>query len=156
MDNKFILLDLDGVLITAKSWETMEFGDDGLYDFKYEARKNLEWLLKESHAKIILITNHAKKYDHETWEFVFWSRCGYEGEIILFDDFEYPNESKDLKIERWSVGYGYGVNYVILDDDNFLNNLPNHIKERWIQPFSMIGLTDENVKKALENIKLIK
>ena len=41
-------------------------------------------------------------------------------------------------------------NYVILDDDKSLNDLPESIKQKLVLTSSLIGLTQENIERAIE------
>ncbi len=42
------------------------------------------------------------------------------------------------------------MDFIIIDDDKSLNNLPPTIKDKWIQTDFMLGFTDELKKKALQ------
>ncbi|MBS1660757.1 MAG: hypothetical protein JST68_06870 [Bacteroidetes bacterium] len=42
MYEKYILLDIDGVMVPATSWKPLEFDMDGFYKFNYKAQKELD------------------------------------------------------------------------------------------------------------------
>ena len=55
---KYILLDFDGVMIPSKPWKPVTLMNDGFYEFSSSAILNLNRIVKETGAEIILITSH--------------------------------------------------------------------------------------------------
>jgi recombinational DNA repair ATPase RecF len=66
-----ILLDLDGVMIKNKSWEPVKLLDDGFCAFDETATRNLNRLISETNARIVLTTTHKVKYNVSEWNDIF-------------------------------------------------------------------------------------
>ena len=71
---KYILLDFDGVMIPSKPWKPVPLMGDGFYEFNTSAIYNLNQIVKETGAEIILITSHKTSYPNSEWIKMFESR----------------------------------------------------------------------------------
>jgi len=143
-----ILLDLDGVMVTAKSWSSPMILEDGFSVFKPKAIKALNMIISKTDAQIILTTSHKHKYSLSQWVEIFKFRC------INIDKIDrLPENTENLnrleEITKWFSTIETD-RFVIIDDDKILNNLPFHLKSRLIQTKPMIGLTAERVPDVLE------
>ncbi|MGM5631491.1 HAD domain-containing protein [Apibacter raozihei] len=69
-----ILLDIDGVMVSAASWKKPEVSNDGFYIFKDIAVESLNKIIKATNASIILTTSHRFRFTLEQWNKVFASR----------------------------------------------------------------------------------
>jgi hypothetical protein len=144
-----ILLDLDGVMIKNKSWEPVELLEDGFCAFDETATKNLNRLISETGACIILTTSHKVKYSVSEWTDIFKNR----GIVTDVDKL-------NTDVDRFSEVLGWFENkstnnFIILDDDKSLNNLPSAIKCRLVLTSPMIGLTEELVKKSIKLLRWV-
>ena len=63
-----ILLDIDGVMVPAKSWDSLQLLDDGFYGFDSKAVNALNSVLLQTKADILLTTSHKSKYSIEILE----------------------------------------------------------------------------------------
>jgi len=153
MHEKFILLDIDGVMVPANSWKRVEIDVDGFYKFNPNSQLELNRLLMQSGAIIILTTTHRSKYNKYKWNEILRSRLKYTFDVRIIDDylaFKSENNNRFNEIMQWGVGPGQNNQYVILDDDKSLYNLPYHIKEHWVPIQPMIGLNKETATQALK------
>lgn len=147
-----ILLDMDGVLVTVPSWRKVEIGPDGFMLFNEKAAKNLADILSKTNASIVLTTTHRINYNIEKWLEILAVRglklesitkVNSVGSISLMG-------SRASEIEEW-VNNNALENYVIIDDDLSIENLPESIKSRWVKTNPMIGI-DEQAKQAVLQI----
>jgi hypothetical protein len=137
MDN-IILLDLDGVMITTKSWESDFILSDNFAEFNPKAVIKLNQLLKETGYNIILTS--ARRYVHDIDQMnSFFKTRGIEGKIIEY----LPLYDLNLRYSRFDEVMRFiqkyrPENYLVIDDDKSLWQLGN---DKWIKTDSMIGLT---------------
>lgn len=137
-----ILLDLDGVLIPAKSWLKPDILNDGFPSFSVSAITTLNKIIN-THTRIILTTSHRNNYSISEWIDIFGSRG-----IIINDLSILPyTESRIEGIKDWCSKNT--EDFIIIDDDKSLNDLPNKLKENLIQPSSFIGLVEEDIKQLI-------
>jgi hypothetical protein len=149
--DSYILLDLDGVMITTPPWEVYEPLHDGFLDFNTSASQELNYILKNSKANILLISSHRVNFTHAEWFFIF-KRRGIDGfkklEIL-------PSEPSDKikAVEEW-IYNNSNTNYVIIDDDKRFFNLPKEIRERVVSTSFSMGLTKKDSLQALDVLGL--
>lgn len=146
-----ILLDIDGVLETTPTWRQVEIHSDGFMKLNAKALENLSILYKKTNASIVLTTTHRINYDVTRWKEIFRIR-GLNFEIIskLNNKTEISQLlDRGTEIKEWVEKYGQQQNYVIIDDDQSINALPESIKERWVVTRPSIGFDKEALQKAL-------
>ena len=146
----YILLDIDGVLLKLSPWKSLIPLEDNFYAFESIPVQNLNKILNLN-CQIILISSHRKRFSNIEWKSIFEKR-GIISEIQILE----TNETlKFNQILDW-VGSNSDKNYVIIDDDKRLSDLPKEIKERFVLVDSYLGLTSDNVEKAINilNIKI--
>ena len=137
-------LDIDGVMVPAKSWKTPEFLNDGFPAFSSSATRVLQSLLSEGDI-VMLTTSHKSKYSIEEWKSIFKNR-GINIEKIKSLPQNLNNISRKEEIVNWFNFNNVDDNFVIIDDDKSLNELPNYLKDNFILTSSYIGLTEEHVE----------
>jgi hypothetical protein len=147
-----VLLDIDGVMIPAKSWERPEILNDDFMRFSTQATLALQKIINHTSANILLTTSHKDKFSVKEWKDIFKRR-----NIILNKIEKLPKNSNHLnrmdEIINWFSSGNIKENFVIIDDDKILNNLPEYLKQRLILTSSTIGLTDYLADEAIENLK---
>ena len=140
-----ILLDLDGVLIPAKSWIKPDILNDGFPSFSVGAITTLNKIIN-NHTKIILTTSHRNNYSISEWIDIFSNRG-----IIISDLSILPyTDSRIDGIKDWCSKNT--EDFIIIDDDKSLNDLPFNIKKNLIQTISFIGLREEDINLYQNNI----
>lgn len=146
-----ILLDIDGVLVTNPPWKKPDFAADGFMLFNTNATKNLAALIAETNAAVILTSTHRVNYSPVQWLEIFESRG-----IILKNIFKlnevtkmHQMSTRAEEIQEWADRKTGNENYVIIDDDKSINNLPVHIKNKCVLTDSLIGFDDAAKNKAL-------
>ena len=141
-----IFLDIDGVMVPAKGWKKVELLNDGFPAFSNRATRALQSLISEGVA-VILTTSHKSNYDIDKWKQIFRNRG-----INIENLFSLPNNLNNLnrkdEIVNWLSANNVGEDFLIIDDDKSLNELPFNLKEKLIQPSPTIGLTGDLLQSA--------
>ena len=146
----FIFLDIDGVMVPAKGWQSPELLNDGFPAFSNKATRVLQSLISED-ATIMLTTSHKSNQTLDEWKAIFNKR-GINVEIIESLGNNVDNLSRKDEIIKW-FNINNNINeFVIIDDDKSLNSLPDNLKKNLVLTNPMVGLSDEH----LENIKAIR
>lgn len=147
-----ILLDIDGVMLSASSWKPVERLDDGFSNFSPRAVSSLQRIISETGASIVLTTSHKSTYSLPQWHKIFKNR-GIDVSIVGKLDDNTTFLSRKEEILNWQLK-NKGINdYVIIDDDKSLNGLPINIKEKVVLTSPMVGLTNDDALSAIETLK---
>lgn len=134
--DKFIFLDIDGVLNTANYQSWRQFWGKGIWDcdghlFAPSAVRNLERLIRYTGAKIVL--SSSWRLDGLDVMRRMWKERKMPGEIYDITPYvnarDYPKYTRGIEINTWLEKNGYlGCSYVILDDiDDFLPEQYNNV-----------------------------
>lgn len=137
-----IFLDIDGVMVPAKGWKSPEFLSDGFPAFSNRATLVLQQLISEE-VTVMLTTSHKSKFTIEEWKSIFRSR-GINIEKIKTLPENCNSLSRKDEIVNWFNVNNIEEDFVIIDDDKSLNELPDFLKQNLIQTIAHIGLTDEH------------
>lgn len=142
-------LDIDGVMVPAKGWKSPELMNNGFPAFSTKATIALQNLLSDD-VTIMLTTSHKAKFSIEEWKSIFKNR-GINIEKLKSLPENVKHMSRKDEIVNWFNVNCIDENFVIIDDDKSLNELPGFLKEHLVQTSPYIGLTEEH----LEAIKFI-
>lgn len=147
-----ILLDIDGVMVSGASWRPVELLEDGFAKFLPKAVEGLNALLSNGDCTVVLSTSHKHRFSKEAWLKAFEIR-GIKLKTLETLDRNDDYLSRKDEILRWVESNPF-TDFIILDDDKGLNDLPNHIKERFVLTNSTVGLNREKTEEALELMEL--
>lgn len=142
-------LDIDGVMVPAKGWKSPEFLMDGFPAFSTKATRTLQNLISDLDT-VVLTTSHKAKYSIEEWKEIFKTR-GLSIEHIKSLPENTAHLSRKDEIVSWFNLNVIEEDFVIIDDDKSLNDLPPFLKENLVQTSSFIGLTEEH-RGVIESI----
>lgn len=142
-------LDIDGVMVPAKGWKSPEFLSDGFPAFSSKATITLQSLISEE-VTVMLTTSHKSRFSIGEWKNIFKNR-GINIEKIKSLAENSNNLSRKEEIVRWFNSNHVNENFVIIDDDKSLNELPDFLKKHWIQTSPFVGLTEEH-SEAIKSI----
>lgn len=146
-----LYLDLDGVMIPANSWRRPVILEDGFPEFNEVAVNSLNRIISFSGASIVLTTSHKHKFTSEQWRKIFKRR-----NIIVGNLSKLPQNTKHLsrreELLSWISEKNRDNNFLIIDDDKSLNDLPPSLKSKLIQTSASVGLTDYLAEEALRKI----
>ena len=138
-----IFLDIDGVLIPAKSWETPVLLRDGFPDFTASSVSVLRKIISHS-TKVVLTSSHRSRFSLEEWRQIFKIRGIQLSYIERLDDNQ-EGVSRREEMLNW-FNRNHSINdFIIIDDDSSLNDLPSDFKNRLISTSSFIGLTENHL-----------
>lgn len=142
---KFIILDLDGVMITSPPWRSVPILSDGFMEFNINSVINLNKLLLVTKANIILVSNHRHNYSKKEWIEIFKLRGVNKFKLIIDNSIE-VNRLKQILILTEKLKF----NYIIIDDDSLLEDLPKETKRYFIRILPLIGLCEDDVNLAIK------
>jgi len=146
-----ILLDIDGVLVTAPPWKSVELLADGFMKFNETATKNLNLLCQNRTIEIVLTSTHRISYTENVWKEIFALRGLHFDEISKVNDASTIENltTRAIEVENWVAEYKPSAPYIILDDDISLHGLPQNIKQRWVCTKFLLGFDETVLKQAL-------
>ena len=147
----YLILDLDGVLITTPSWKPDPLNSDGYSDFQKSAVGNLNQLLDSAEFEIWLSSSRRTQKSLMEFNNIFANR-GINQVINGFLP-ELPVKSSRLDEIQNFLGTLNSSNYLIIDDDKTLGDLKPKQKNSWIQTEPLIGFNQEKLSEALRQIK---
>ena len=141
-----IFIDIDGVMVPAKGWKKPELLNDGFPVFSTKATHVLQNLISES-TIIMLTTSHKSNFSVEEWKNIFKNR-NINIENLECLPTNVGNLSRKDEIIHWFNANTINDNFIIIDDDKSLNELPDFLKENLVQTSPYIGLTEMHLESA--------
>lgn len=148
-----ILLDIDGVMVPANSWKKPEFLADGFPVFNSKSVKALQKIISETDASLLLTTSHKSKYSISQWRNIFKSRGINAKHIYRLSSNSLMSSRKDEILDWYTARLTPDEQFVIIDDDKLLNNLPGNIKRNLVLTSPSVGLTEELAENAISILK---
>ncbi len=148
-----ILLDIDGVMLPAKSWSSPEILDDGFAMFNSRSVKVLNDIIERSNADILLTTSHKSSYSISKWKQLFKARGVHINNLNKLPD-NLHNLSRCEEITNWFSSNDSLDDFVIIDDDSSLNGLSPYLKKRLVLTKPLIGLTNAHVQESLNILNI--
>lgn len=138
-----LFLDIDGVMVPAKGWKSPEILNDGFPAFSSKATRTLQRLISGD-VTVMLTTSHKSNFSIEEWKDIFKNR-GITIERLKPLPGNFTNISRKDEIINWFNLNNVNEDFVIIDDDKSLNDLPDCLKKNLIQTSPYIGLTEEHL-----------
>lgn len=138
-----IFLDIDGVMVPTKSWERPELLNDGFPKFSSNAISVLQYIISDD-TTIMLTTSHKFRFSISEWINIFKKRTIEIKNIKTLKKSEIGISRKD-EILNWFNSNQINEDFIIIDDDTSLNDLPSYLKDHLILTSSMIGLTESHL-----------
>lgn len=117
-----ILLDIDGVMIPAKPWESYEMMSDGFGKFTKHSVDSLNNIISNyKDIEIILTTSHKHTLSINEWRFILNNRGFLKTELSILN----TNSLELSRIDEIKTWYEQNENekFIIIDDDKSLNDL---------------------------------
>ena len=138
-----MFLDIDGVMVPAQSWKIPEFLNDGFPKFSEKAVNVLQGVITDD-TTVMLTTSHKSTYTIEAWKTIFEKR-GLSVNNLKSLEANTDSLNRKDEILNWFNFNGTSEEFVIIDDDTSLNDLPAFFKKNLILTSSYIGLTDTHL-----------
>jgi len=139
-----IFLDIDGVMVPAKSWKSPELLNDGFPAFSSKATNVLKRVISEDDL-VILTTSHKSNYTIKEWKQIFSNR-GIEVKNLNKLQDNVSGFTRREEIVNWFNLNDTSEDFIIIDDDKSLNDLPEYIKSNLVLTGSLVGLTFEHIE----------
>ena len=150
MQNKLLILDLDGVLITNPSWKADRIHSDGYSEFNKSCVENLNRLLSLVEFDIWLSSTRRTKKTLNEFNLIFKNR-GIKKDIIGFvPEYTFCKNRKE-EIIKFLTEINKS-NFLIIDDDKSLNGLESGLRKNLILTELTKGFNSEKLKEATEKI----
>ena len=148
-----LLLDIDGVMIPARPWQTYELGSDGFGMFNKMAVNNLNQIISScQNPEIILTTSHKHSFSLEQWKDIFSNREVITTVLSRLDSNSLVMSRKD-EIFSWYVK-SENENFIVIDDDKSLNAMDLNFKENHlVLTVPSIGLNKLSTEEAILKIE---
>ena len=140
-----IFLDIDGVMVPAKSWKSPELLDDGFPAFSGAASLALRRLIANN-VTVMLTTSHKSNFTIQQWQNIFKKR-GIEIPLLKSLPDNKTMLSRKDELLRWFNQNPIDEEFLIIDDDSSLNDLPIELKKHLIQPSPYIGLSEDHLRQ---------
>jgi hypothetical protein len=118
---------------------------DGFPAFSKAAALVLQSILSDE-SKILLTTSHRNRFNSEEWKEIFKLRGITVNHLIIPQEMS-NSASRKEEIIDWIKPNMLTEPFVILDDDTSLNDLPDFLKAKLVQPSSHIGLTEKHLRE---------
>ena len=139
-----IFLDIDGVMAPAKSWQRPDILEDGFVDFSSKAVTVLQDILTQNpNSTIILTTSHKSRFSLSQWKIIFERRGLNVNKLESLNDYT-DFQSRKVEILNWFDSNDIHEDFIIIDDDKSLNDLPTFYKDRLILTSSLVGLNESH------------
>ncbi|MEY4896927.1 MAG: hypothetical protein RL525_320 [Bacteroidota bacterium] len=140
-----IFLDIDGVMAPAKSWQRPDVLEDGFVDFSSKAVSVLQDVLAQNaDTTIILTTSHKSRFSLSQWKIIFERRGLKVNKLESLND-NNDFQSRKVEILNWFESNDIHDDFIIIDDDKSLNDLPKFFKNRLILTGSLVGLNESHL-----------
>ena len=139
-----IFLDIDGVMAPAKSWQRPDILEDGFVDFSSKAVSVLQDVLAQNaDTTIVLTTSHKSRFSLSQWKIIFERRGLNVNKLESLND-NTDFQSRKVEILNWFASNDIHEDFIIIDDDKSLNDLPTFYKDRLILTSSLVGLNESH------------
>ena len=139
-----VFLDIDGVMAPAKSWQRPDILEDGFVDFSSKAVTVLQDVLAQNpNSTIILTTSHKSRFSLSQWKIIFERRGLNVNKLESLNDYT-DFQSRKVEILNWFDSNDIHEDFIIIDDDKSLNDLPTFYKDRLILTSSLVGLNESH------------
>lgn len=135
-----LFLDIDGVMVPAKGWKTPELLQDGFPAFSKNAIRILQRIITPE-VTVLLTTSHKSRYNIEEWKTIFKNRGIHIENIKSLPENAGCNNRKE-EIINWFKFNTVESNFLIIDDDTSLQDLPVSLKANLVQTSPTIGLNE--------------
>lgn len=149
-----IFLDIDGVLCTQNQWKADVIAEDGYSEFNSACVQNLNRLVEQTKAKVILTSSRRINKTVEEFRAIM-ARRGFRGEIIgkINEKTALDSSSRSEEIIDWLERNGKPDKYVIIDDDTRLAQIGEFCLPHWVRTIYHRGLDEEALESALRILK---
>lgn len=148
-----IFLDIDGVMVPAKNWKQPEMLEDGFPAFSQAAVAAFN-IFMSADDEVVLISSHRDTYSIEAWKQLFANRGLIINKLTKLPQYN-PSGRRLGELLNYMKENAISDDFIILDDDKSLNDLPANLKKHLVQPYAHIGLTAEHAASIQKRFYLV-
>jgi hypothetical protein len=146
-----ILIDIDGVLITTPPWKSDIINEDGYSDFNANSVSNFNKLINDVNAELWLTSSRRVNKTLIEFNQIFKNR-NVSKELNGFVPSGTQGTNRLTEINTF-LNHEPVRNFLIIDDDNSLQDLDTKRKQYWVKTHPLIGFDTESLLDALSKIK---
>jgi hypothetical protein len=100
-------------------------------------------LAQNADTTIILTTSHKSRFSLSQWKIIFERRGLNVNKLESLND-NTNFQSRKVEILNWFASNDIHEDFIIIDDDKSLNDLPTFYKDRLILTSSLVGLNESH------------
>ncbi|MEO0505721.1 MAG: HAD domain-containing protein [Bacteroidota bacterium] len=150
-NNRFLILDIDGVLITNPPWKADQILSDRYSEFNETCVGNLNELLNVAEFDIWLSSTRRMKKNLVEFNEIFGNR-GIKQKLKGFLP-EYADcKNRKEEVLKFITEFG-PTDFLIIDDDKSLNGLTESLKRKLILTELTKGFDSQKLQEAVEKLK---
>ena len=131
-------------MVPAKGWQRPELLSDGFPVFSLNAVNALKKLITKG-TTIILTTSHKSRYNVKEWKAIFSKRGLNNFKLEKLNE-NIDNLNRKEEVINWFASNKLPTEFIIIDDDTSLNDLPLYLKEKLILTKPLIGLNERDIE----------
>ncbi|MBU2930169.1 HAD domain-containing protein [Winogradskyella psychrotolerans] len=150
MNDKLLILDLDGVLLTNPSWKADRIHSDGYSEFNESCVENLNRLLTLAEFDIWLSSTRRTVKTLTEFNLIFKNRGIKKAIVGFLPKYSHCRNRKE-EILNFITEFKTS-DFLIIDDDKSLNGLESEIKKKLILTVLTKGFDSEKLKEAINKI----
>ncbi len=150
-----IFLDIDGVLCTQNIWKPEVMAEDGYSEFNQGCVENLNKLIKQTNAEVILTSTRRINKTVEEFQAIM-QRRGFNGQVAgkINDNTDLSAVTRSDEIKEWLAKNGVPAKFVILDDDARIAEIDSQYIQHWVRTTYHRGFDEEALERALRILKV--
>jgi 16S rRNA C1402 (ribose-2'-O) methylase RsmI len=125
-------------MVPAAGWKAPTLLEDGFPAFSPKATVALRQLL-DRRGTVMLTTSHRHRYTVAEWKAIFHRR-GIR--VSRLKKLNTTGRTRKDELVAWFSTNPVVEDFIIIDDDKSLHELPLHLKDRTIHTSPLVGLTE--------------
>jgi hypothetical protein len=135
-------------------WKKEVIAEDGYSEFNHRCVENLNSLIEQTDARIILTSTRRINKTVEEFEAIMHRR-GFAGQIAdkINQNTELSSATRSEEIREWLSRNGVPEKYVIIDDDSRIADMGEPYIHHWVRTTYHLGLDESALEQALKILK---
>jgi len=121
--------------------------------FNLRSVNALQRIISETNASVLLTTSHKTKYNISQWKNLLKLRGINPKKVHRLTTDSLKTSRKDEILEWYREKHVPNEEFVIIDDDKMLNDLPDYLKSNLVLTSPSVGLTDDLADEAISILR---
>lgn len=142
-------------MVITPTWQQPKFLADGFMAFDKTCAENLATLIDALHAKnqsveIVMTSTHRIHHESNEWQILLNNRGIFPDSVSIVNKVtSFAEIGKRIdEVLEWVRG-NPNQDFIILDDDKSLRELPPPLKSHWIECQFLTGFNEDCLQQAL-------